>query len=88
MDELHGILTAYEMRTGQNGSSRKEADLKASLKNQSENPNDEEALFINKIERGTGKYKVKLPLKCFNCGRIGHFSSKCTYTKQDENEEK
>ena len=35
MDELHGILTAYEMRTRQNGSSRKEATFKASLKNQS-----------------------------------------------------
>ena len=39
MDELHGILTMYEMRTGQNGSSRKEAALKVSLKNESENPN-------------------------------------------------
>ena len=58
----------------------------ASLKNQSKTPNDEETLFINKIERGTGKYKGKSPLKCFNCGRIGHFVSKCTYTKQDENE--
>ena len=76
------------MRIGQNGSSRKEAAFKASLNNQSENPNDEEALFINKLERGTRNYKGKLPLKCFNCGRIGHFSSKCTYTKQDENEEK
>ena len=36
MDELHGILTAYEMRTGQNGSSRKEAAFKSSIKNQSE----------------------------------------------------
>ena len=88
MDVLHGILTMYEMRIGQNGSSRKEAAFKSSIKNQSENPNDEEALFINKLERGTGKYKGKLPLKCFNCGRIGNFSSKCTYTKQDENEEK
>ena len=35
-----------------------------------------------------GKYKGKLPLKCFNCGRIGHLSSKCTYTKEDKNEEK
>ena len=74
MDELHGILTAYEMRTGNNGSSRKEATFKSSLKNQSENPNDEKSLFINKLERGNGKYKGKLLLKCFNCGRIGHFS--------------
>ena len=88
MDELHGSLSMYDMRTGQNGSSRKEAAFKSSLKNQSENPNDEEAFFINKLERGTGKCNGKLPLKCFNCGRIGHFSSKCTYTKQDENEEK
>ena len=35
MDELHGILTAYEMRTGQNGSSRREAAFKASIKKQS-----------------------------------------------------
>ena len=88
MDELHGILTAYEMRTGQNGSARKEASFNSTLKNQSENPNDEEAFCINKLERGYGKYKGKLPLKCFNCGRIGHFDSKCTYTRQYENEEK
>ena len=31
MDELHGILTGYEMRTGKNGSSRKEAAFKASI---------------------------------------------------------
>ena len=80
MDELHGIITVYEMRTGQNGYSRKETAFKASIKNQSENPNDEEAIFINKLERRTRKYKGKLPLKCFNCGMIGHFSYKCTYT--------
>ena len=32
MDELHGILTVYEMRTRQNGSSRKEAAFKSSIK--------------------------------------------------------
>ena len=83
MDELHGILTAYKMRTRQNGSSRKEATFKSTLKNQSEHPNDEESFLISKLDKGTGKYKGKLPLKCSNCGRIGHFSFKCTYTKQD-----
>ena len=48
IDEVHGILPTYEMRIGQNGSSRKEASFKANLKNQSQNPNDEEAFFIKK----------------------------------------
>jgi hypothetical protein len=32
--------------------------------------------FIRKLKRGTEKYKGMIPLKCFNCGGIGHFSSK------------
>ena len=51
-------------------------------------PDDEEALFIKKLEKGTRKYKGNLPLKCFNYGRIGHFSSKCTYPKQDDSDER
>ena len=34
VDELHGIFTAYEMRTGHNEPSRKEATFKALSKNQ------------------------------------------------------
>ena len=56
VDELRGILTAYEMRTGLNESSIKEAAFKASSKNQSENLHDAEPLFIKKLEKGTGKY--------------------------------
>ena len=62
--------------------------FKASSKNQSKNLDDEESLFIKKLEKGTGKYKGKLPLKCFNYGRIGHFSSKCAYPKQDDSDER
>ena len=81
------------MRTKQHGPSRKEAAFKASKypkksealsKNDAENLDDEEALFIKKLERGTRKYKGNIPLKCFNCGKIGHYASKCPYPKQDD----
>lgn len=29
---------------------------------------EEEAKFIRRLKKGIGKYKVKLPFKCFNCG--------------------
>ena len=78
---MHGILTAYEMRTRQDKNSKKEAVFKVTSKNQSENIDDEESLFVIRLNKDTGKYKGKLPLKCFNCGRIGHFSHKCSYPK-------
>ena len=95
LDELHGIITAYEMRTGQNDPSRKEVAFKAineskkseaPYKNHLEISDDEEALFIKKLERGTGKYKGNLPFKCFNYGRVWHFSNKCPYPKQKDSD--
>jgi hypothetical protein len=47
----------------------------------------EEANFIRKLQKGSGKYKGKLPFKFFNCGKDGHFSSKCPYPKEDPEEE-
>jgi hypothetical protein len=40
-------------------------------KNQSNISDEEEAKFIRKLKKGSRKYKGKLPLKCFNYGKIG-----------------
>ena len=47
----------------------------------------EEANFVKNLRRGSGKYKVKLPLKCFDCGRIENFASKCPFNKHSDGEE-
>ena len=42
---------------------------------------EEEAEFVKKLDRGSGKYKGKLPFKCFNYGRVGHYAAKCPHKK-------
>jgi len=34
--------------------------------------------------KGLGKYTGKLSFKCFNYGKIGHFSSKCPEKRKDQ----
>ena len=97
MDELYGILTAYELRLGIDNTSKGEASFKVTKKtiNQRKNTQTghneehdlEEANFINKLQKGFRKYKGKIPFKCFNCGKIGHFQSKCPYPKKDYKDE-
>jgi hypothetical protein len=92
MDELHKIFKTYEMRTVQENPSTKEASFKESRrtkkkKNPESKPNcsysddsyeDEEmGNFVRKLKKGTKKYKGMLPLKCFDCDKIGHFVNKC-----------
>ena len=43
--------------------------------------------FVRKLQKGIGKYKGMLPLKCFNYDCIVHFSSKCPYAKNKGSEE-
>jgi hypothetical protein len=97
MDELHGIFTAYEMRTEQQNLDVKEAAFKASKRSKKKKKGKEEyssssdvleddeevANFVKRLNKGTNsKYRGKLHLICFNCDGIGHFSNKCPHKKK------
>jgi DNA-directed RNA polymerase subunit M/transcription elongation factor TFIIS len=83
VDQLHGIFTSYEMRTGHDKSTKDETTFKESKtninqeqktqSNRHEESDVEEANFIRKIQKGSGKYKGKLLFKCFNCGKSWSF---------------
>lgn len=69
--------------------SRKEVAFKASKeKKQKQKPYDDELAedkenFVEKLEKGSGKYKGKLPLRNFNYGKIGNYAKKCPYLKRE-----
>lgn len=51
------------------------------------NLDDEELqnFLTQTLPQGSGKYKGKFPLKCFSCGKIGHYAKICPYAKNVEN---
>ena len=83
-DQLLGTLTAYEMRIVTDKPTSREASFKAD-KNEDSEPDEIEAKFVRRLKKGSGKYQGKLPFKCFNCGKIGHFANKFPHKKHDQN---
>ena len=62
----------------------REASFKAD-KNTDSEMDDVEAKFVRRLKTGSGKYKGKLPFKCFNCGKVGHFASKFHHKEKEHN---
>jgi len=83
MTQLHGILTAFEMRKG-GPSDMREVAFKASGREELNEPGhiskgEEEANFVKNLQRGSGRFRGKLPFKCFACGRVSDYVAKCPH---------
>jgi hypothetical protein len=101
MDELHGIFTTYEMRIEEENTDVTKASFKASKRSKKKKNKQEEycnnsdvseddeevANFIKRLNNRTNnRYRGKIPLICFNCDGIGHFSNKCPNKKKRNDE--
>jgi len=40
---------------------------------------EEESNFVKNLQRGSGRFRGKLPFKFFACGRVGHYVAKCPH---------
>jgi hypothetical protein len=82
LDKCFGTLNSYQMRITKHKSTTREVCFKLE-KNTNSDIDEIEANFVRRLKKGSDKYKGKLNFKCFNCGKIGHFSSKCPHKIKD-----
>ena len=90
MTQLHEILTAFEMRKG-GPSDMREVAFKGSAKGKEEHnesghvsEEEDEINFVKKLQWGSGRFKGKLPFKCFACGKVGHYATKFPHKNKNE----
>jgi DNA-directed RNA polymerase subunit N (RpoN/RPB10) len=88
-EHLFGTLTSFEMKKF-GKEKKKKAACKATKSEDdldSEGSKELEEKFTRNLKKGTNKYKVMLPFKCFSCGNIGHYAStfpnKAIHKKRD-----
>jgi hypothetical protein len=86
IDQILGTLSFYEMRIGTDKPTSRVASFKVD-ENEEFEPDKIEEKFVRRLKKGSGKYQGKFPFKIFNCGKIGHFASKCPHKKWDQNSE-
>jgi hypothetical protein len=82
-DQLLGMLSTYEMRIVKDKPTSIAPSFKAD-KDEDSKPDEIEAKFVRRLKKGSGKYKGKLPFKCFNYDNIGHFENKCPHKITDQ----
>ena len=83
MTQLHGILTAIEMRKGGPSDMRETAFKALGREELNESRHisegEEEANFFKNFQWGSRRFRGKLPFKCFACGRVGHYVAKVSH---------
>ena len=83
IDQLLGIMTTYEMKIGKEKSTTREASFKEDKNNDFEMDVTEEK-FVRRLKKGSGKYKGKMPFKCFNCGKNRPFAYKFSHKRKGQ----